>query len=254
MGTDAEKEHARWVHTLGNLTLTGYNSELSNKSFSEKLHILHESNISLNKYFRDVDVWNIDICVTGSQKCLMTPPGLALLSVNDKAWSSIERSTTGPYFDLKAYKKSLKDGQTPWTPVIPLFYALDEALSMILEEGLKTRFERHKKCAKALYEGIGAIGLEVFTKKEFRSNTVIAVKCPQGIDCEKIRHILRVKYNIVVAGGQGKLKGNIFRIGSMGNVSMGDVLLTISALEGTLDELGHNFKLGEGISAARNVF
>lgn len=201
-----------------------------------------------------VDDWKVDICITGSQKCLMSPPGLALLSISEKAWSAIEKVNRAVYFDLKAYRDYLKEGETPFTPAIPLFYALDEALDMILEEGMEARIERHRRCAKAIYKALEAIGLEIFAKKEFRSNTVIGVKDPKGIDGNAIRKIMREKYNVVIAGGMGKLKGTMFRIGSMGNVSMADVLLTISALEGALEELGYKFDRGAGVAAANEAF
>jgi aspartate aminotransferase-like enzyme len=201
-----------------------------------------------------VDDWKVDICITGSQKCLMSPPGLALVSISEKAWSAIERVNRALYFDLKAYRDYLKEGETPFTPAIPLFYALDEALDMILEEGMEARIERHRRCANAIYKALEAIGLEVFAKREFRSNTVIGVRDPKGIDGNMIRKIMREKYNVVIAGGMGKLKGTMFRIGSMGNVSMADVLLTISALEGALDELGYKFDRGAGVAAANEAF
>ncbi|MEM2082182.1 MAG: alanine--glyoxylate aminotransferase family protein [Candidatus Bathyarchaeia archaeon] len=201
-----------------------------------------------------VDDWKVDICITGSQKCLMSPPGLALLSISEKAWSAIERINRAVYFDLKAYRDYLREGETPFTPAIPLFYALDEALDMILEEGMEARIERHRKCANAIYKALEAIGLEIFAKREFRSNTVIGVKDPKGIDGNMIRRIMREKYNVVIAGGMGKLKGTMFRIGSMGNVSIADVLTTISALEGALHELGYKFDRGAGVAAANEAF
>jgi len=201
-----------------------------------------------------VDDWKVDICITGSQKCLMSPPGLALLSISDKAWSAIDGIHRAVYFDLKAHRDYLKEGETPFTPAIPLFYALDEALDMILEEGMEARIERHRRCAEAIYRALEAIGLEIFAKREFRSNTVIGVKDPKGIDGNTIRKIMREKYNVVIAGGMGKLKGTMFRIGSMGNVSIADVLLTISALEGALEELGHRFDRGAGVAAASGAF
>jgi aspartate aminotransferase-like enzyme len=202
-----------------------------------------------------VDEWNVDICITGSQKCLMCPPGLALISVSEKAWSIIEKTTKNKYyFDLNKYREFQEKFETPFTPVLPLFYALDEALQMIKEEGLEARFKRHRVCAQAFYEGIKALGLKLFAEESCRSNVVIAINNPNKISDKSIREIMREKYRIAIAGGMGKLKGTMFRVGVMGTVSRSEILFTLSALELTLAELGHRFKLGDSISAAKEVF
>ncbi|NWG10064.1 MAG: alanine--glyoxylate aminotransferase family protein [Nitrososphaerales archaeon] len=201
-----------------------------------------------------VDDWHVDICVAGSQKCLMTPPGLALLSISDKAWSVIEKSTNTFYFNLKSYRKYEKEGQTPYTPAIPLYYALDEALKMIREEGLENAINRHKICAKAVYKAIEGLGLAPFAEEKFRSNTVIAIRYPPSINDSTFRELLRKKYNVVIAGGQGKLKGSIFRIGSMGMITQAEILQVISAVGMAMSDLGHELKLNNGLSAAREVF
>jgi len=201
-----------------------------------------------------VDDWHIDICIAGSQKCLMCPPGLSLLSISEKAWSIIEKSTNTFYFNLKAYRKYEKEGQTPYTPAIPLYYALDEALKMIKEEGLKNFIHRHKICAKAIYKAIESMGLIPFAEEKSRSNTVIAINYPPKVNDSAFRELLRNKYNVVIAGGQGKLKGSIFRIGSMGMVTQAEILQVISAINMALSDLGFELKFGEGIAAAREVF
>jgi len=204
-----------------------------------------------------VDDWNVDICVTSSQKCLMCPPGMAPISVSEKAWSTIEnqKSRGSYYFDLLLAREFQSEKrQTPFTPSVPLYYALDEALQMIREEGLENVFRRHRCCAQALYSSLESINLPPYAAKEFRSNTVLSVKVPAGIKESEVRNILREKYKVVVSGGMGKLKGSIIRIGSMGVVSRYEILRTVSALEHTLKELGISFKFGEGVSAAREVF
>ena len=202
-----------------------------------------------------VDNWHVDICVTGSQKCLMCPPGLALLSVSEKAWSTIEKNKSqAHYFNLLPYREFQKEGQTPYTPAIPLFFALDEAFQTIKEEGLEVIFKRHKLCAEALYSAAENLGLELFADREFRSNTVIAVKNPKGILDKDLRELLRKKYRIVIAGGMGKLKGTMFRIGSMGVVSRFEILSVVSALESALADLGYRSAIGEGVSTAREIF
>jgi len=202
-----------------------------------------------------VDRWGVDICVTGSQKCLMCPPGLALISVNERAWSAIEAMRQRRYyFDLRAYREFQKEYETPFTPVLPLFYALDEALQMIKQEGLESVFRRHRICAEAIYSAVEAIGLQPFPSREFRSRTVVGIKNPPGIRDKDLRDLLLKKYNVVVGGGMGKLRNTMFRIGVMGTVSQSEILQTVSALECALLDLGHKLQLGAGIAAANQSF
>jgi aspartate aminotransferase-like enzyme len=201
-----------------------------------------------------VDDWGIDICVTGSQKCLMTPPGLALISVSTKAWDIIHKTPRSYYFDLQLCKEFMEKNETPYTPAITLFYALDEALQMIREEGLEARFQRHTTCANAMYAAVDAMALQPFARKDARSKTVVAVKYPNGIEDKKFRETLDAKYRIAIAGGMGKTKGQIFRVGIMGAVSEFEIMTTITALESVLSEQGHKVPLGEGAKAAREVF
>jgi len=201
-----------------------------------------------------VDEWSVDICVAGSQKCLMTPPGLVLLSLNERAWKTIETARRSYYFDLLEYREFLKNYETPYTPAVTLFYALDEALLMIKEEGLRPRYNRHNMCARALYEGLEALGFEIFPRPEFRSQTVVAAKHMPNVDDKKFRELLREQYHVVVAGGMGKLKGTMFRIGVMGIVSRFEILTTVGAIESTLVDLGHKFEYGIGSRSVRDVF
>ncbi len=187
-----------------------------------------------------VDRWNIDICITGSQKCLACPPGLSMISVSDRAWEVIERTKSRTYyFNLLKIREFHERKETPFTPALPLWFALDEALSMLMEEGLEARIKRHERCARAFYGAIKELGLELFADERWLSNTVIAVKNPQGIADKDIRAIMREKYGVVIAGGMGKLKGAMFRIGNMGVVSEREVAATMSALRGALSELGY---------------
>jgi aspartate aminotransferase-like enzyme len=204
-----------------------------------------------------VDEWNIDVCVTASQKCLASLPGLALLSVSDKAWETIEANPSIPfYFNLIDYRRYLeKRRETPFTPSVPLFYALDEALTMIIEEGLENRVKRHLKCAEAFYSSTAAMGLASFTSERYRSPTVIAVKVPEGVDDGKVRDIMREDHGVIIAGSRAeRLRGLIFRIGSMGIVSRAEVERTIDALGKSLLKVGWNAKLEEAMNAARRAF
>lgn len=202
-----------------------------------------------------VDEWNIDICITGSQKSLACPPGLALISVNQKAWEAIKKTQgRSYYFDLVLAKEFADKSETPFTPALPLFFALDEALKMIREEGLENRIRRHETCAKAFYQAVEALGLQVYPKNPVRSNTVISINVPSGVDGAKVREIMKEKYDVVIGGGMGKIKQLIFRIGCMGSVSQAEVVATVNAFENALHEVGCPVKLGTGVEAARKVF
>ncbi len=201
------------------------------------------------------DKWGIDVCITGTQKCLATPPGLSLISVSNEAWKFIERAKPRTeYFDLIKYRKFRDEKkETPFTPAVNLFYALDEALQMILEYGLERWIERHKKASRAYYSALSRMGLSFFAEEQSRSNVVIAVNTPRGISSKEIREIMRRRYGVVIAGGFGALKESIFRIGNMGVITPKEVLTTISALESSLQELGHIAPPGIGISAANPI-
>ena len=202
-----------------------------------------------------VDEWGVDICITGSQKCLMTPPGLALISVSPKAWEIVKKTPRSYYFDLQLCKQFWDENkETPYTPAVTLFFALDEALQMIREEGLEKRFKRHEACANAMYAAVEAMGLELYARKEVKSTTVLAIKYPKGLDDKSFRGTLNRKYRVVVAGGMGKTKGQLFRIGVMGSVSEFEILATATAIESTLIEQDHKLKPGEGAAAAREAF
>jgi aspartate aminotransferase-like enzyme len=180
-----------------------------------------------------VDKWNIDVCVTASQKAIAAPPGVSPISVSKKAKKYIQDNPPPIlYFNLKRYFKYFEEHyETPFTPALPLCYAYDEALNLIFEEGLVERIERHKKCAEAFYEGLGAMGLTPFAKADARSNVVIAVNYLPNIDDKKFRDLLSNEFKVLVAGGFGNLKGKVFRIGSMGEVNKYHVVRTLSAIE-----------------------
>jgi len=201
------------------------------------------------------DKWNIDICVSGSQKCLACPPGLALISVSEKAWKTIEKTTFRPYyFDLVLAREHAARKETPFTPALPLFYALDEALKMIREDGLEARFKRHAKCAEAFYAALEALNLQPYPILEVRSNTVIALNVPSGVDGAKVRQVMKTRYKVEIAGGMGKIRDLIFRIGCMGIISEAETLATVRALENALNDLNYKLKIGAGVEAARQVF
>jgi len=204
-----------------------------------------------------VDDYNIDICVTGSQKCLAAPPGMAAVTVSDDAWNWIDKVDSNSYYlDIRKYKKyaSNDPAETPYTPSVSLMYAMREALNVIMEEGLESRIKRHKLAAEATRNGIKAIGLDLFAQEEVSSATVTAIKMPEGVTDKDMRGTMRDKFGIVLAGGQDHLKGNVFRIGHMGNVTYKDIVTTISALEMTLKSLGFEVELGKGVGAAADTY
>ncbi|UZE91921.1 MAG: alanine--glyoxylate aminotransferase family protein [Methanosarcinales archaeon] len=201
-----------------------------------------------------VDKWGVDIAIVGSQKCLAAPPGLAALAVSEKAWGRVKAKS--PYYlNLQAYRKyAAKElAQTPYTPAVSLFFGLHEALRMMKEEGMHERIERHRKCAEAVRTAMNAINLQLFPRLNdvsAYSNTVTAVKMPDGITDKQLRGGMK-KRGVLIAGGQAHLKDKIFRIGHMGNVSTKEILTTLEALESTLSELGVNAE--GGMAAAKDA-
>ena len=206
-----------------------------------------------------VDKIHADIAIVGSQKCLGAPPGLSALSVSEEAWEKIAANKRRkPYYmDLLAFRRSFEKRQTPYTPAIPLFAALHEALRIIQEEGLRNRIRRHRTLAKAVREAVKSIGLSLFPKVESESaysNTVTAINLPEGITDAEMKTEMR-KRGIIIVGGQDKVKGKIFRIATMGNVTAEDVFRTIEALEDVLFERGilRSKERGAGIDAAERI-
>lgn len=200
------------------------------------------------------DEWGIDIVIAGSQKALMLPPGLAFVSVSDKAWQFIEKSTFPKfYFDFLAYKKSLKKHTTPYTPAVTLIIGASQSLKMLLDEGLDNIFDRHINLGEACRAAVKSIGLELFARESMASHLITSIEVPEGIDIEEVRRILNVDYDIMVAGGQQHLKGKILRIGHMGYVDGFDLLKTLSALEKALVKVGYNIELGTAVSTAQAI-
>lgn len=192
------------------------------------------------------DEWGIDVCVTGSQKGLMIPPGLAFVALSQRAIAAMETAKMPRfYFDLKKALKSYQDNDTPWTPAVSLVIGVDAALQMIVTEGIENVWARHKRLANAIRAGVTAAGLKLFS--EFPSYAVTPVWVPQGIEWKKFNKILKGKYGITIAGGQDDFKDKIFRISHLGYYDELDMITMIGALELTLKECGHSFDLGSGV-------
>ena len=201
-----------------------------------------------------VDKWNVDICFTATQKALAAPPGIAPISVSKEAKKyMIENPPASQYLNLKRYFKYYNDSfETPFTPAVSLFYAYQEALNIIIEEGIQNRIERHRKCASAFYSGLEALGFTPFADANSRSNVVIAVNYLLGIDDKRFRELLSSKFKVLVAGGFGELKGKVFRVGCMGEVSSYHVMRTLSAMSSSMSILGVP-PIKDGLSVANNL-
>jgi aspartate aminotransferase-like enzyme len=230
------------VTVTHNETSTGVTNDLAAIAqvvkAADKL-ILVDAVSSLSAIDLPVDSLGLDVVVSGSQKGWMVPPGLAFVSVSPRAWDAAAKSTMPKfYFDLVDAKKSLDKGQTPWTPAVSLFYAMDVALDMMLAEGMQNIFERHKRIGGKARAGVKDFGLKLVADEAHASNTVTAVWAPEGVDVRELRKALRER-NVVVAGGQGALDGKIFRIGHLGFVTDADVEDTLSVLRDVLPKLGY---------------
>ncbi|OGO51391.1 MAG: class V aminotransferase [Chloroflexi bacterium RBG_16_68_14] len=187
-----------------------------------------------------VDAWDLDVVATGSQKGWMVPPGLAMVSVSERAWKAYEQSKMPRfYFDYGKAKEFLAKGQTPWTPAISLFYALDVALRQLVAEGIDGIVERHQRIADLTRTGVKSLGLELLADERCVSNTVTAVNVPEPIEWAKLYKLLQDEYDTLIEGGQGPLAGKIFRIGHLGWVTEKDIQVTIAALRGALPRLGY---------------
>jgi serine---pyruvate transaminase len=199
------------------------------------------------------DDWKIDICVTGSQKAMMLPPGLAYVSVSEKAWKVIEGNIACKafYFDLKRYKAKLPENDTPFTPANTLIKAQRISLKRIRAEGIENLWARHAKMAEAARAGIKAMGLENFAERPNNALTVITV--PNGVDGNAILSKLEKKYGYKLANGQDNLKGKIWRLSHMGWCDAFDVIGSLSALELVLLESGFKLEPGAGVAAAQRV-
>jgi serine---pyruvate transaminase len=199
------------------------------------------------------DDWKIDINVTGSQKALMLPPGLAFLSVSEKAWKQIDKNTAPRafYFDLKKYRAKLETGDTPFTMAHTLIRALAVSLKRIQEEGIENIWARQARNASAARAGFQALGLELFASRPAHGLTV--VKVPPNIDGQELLTKLEKQYGLKLAGGQDHLKGKIIRLAHMGYIDQFDVLTAIAGVELVLKEMGHPVEPGKGVAAAQRT-
>jgi aspartate aminotransferase-like enzyme len=250
VAAELEKGDVRAVITVHNETSAGFANDLAaiaplvQKSGALFLVDGISSVAGLPVSIRE---WGIDGIVTGSQKGLAAPAGLALVHLSDRAFTEMRPRTQ--YLDLAAHFKSLEKNDTPWTPAIPLFLALHEALRLLQEEGLDVRLARTHALAEGTRAAVDALGLELFPERRYASDTVSAIKLPDGMDDSAIRKALLNTYNVEVQGGQGAYKGKIFRIGHMGIASWTDLLVCFAGLERILIKAGHAHTPGAALAA-----
>jgi len=199
------------------------------------------------------DEWGIDIMVGGSQKGVMLPPGIAFVSVSEKAWKKAETSKMPKfYFNFKKERENLAKNQTNFTSPVTLIIGLNAALQMLQTEGLENVFKRHERLANATRKAVQAIGLELYPK-ESPANSVTAIMTPPTIDAQAVYKDLRVKYGITAAGGQDKAKGKVFRIAHLGYSDRFDIITAIAGIEMVLKAMGYPVQLGMGVAVAQSL-
>ena len=198
-----------------------------------------------------MDEWGLDVVASGAQKGHMLPPGLSFVAMSARAWEAYERSDLPKfYLDLGPYRKTAAKDSNPFTPAVNLYFGLEAALDMMQKEGLEAIFARHARHRAAAQAGMKAIGLPLFAAEGCGSPAITAV-APEGIDAEQLRKAVKEKFDILLAGGQDHLKGQVFRIGHLGYVCDRDVLTAVAAIESTLQSLGlHKGSMGAGVAAA----
>ncbi len=235
-------------------TSTGVLNDLKTISGYVKAHgalMIADAVTSLGATSVPMDEWNLDVVGSGSQKGFMLPPGLGFVAVSPKAWEAYTHAKLPRYYlDLGKYRKDAAKNSTPFTPPVNMFFALQVALKMMRAEGLENIFARHQRQMNATRAAMKAMGLPLLAADGYGSPAITAV-APINVDAEKIRSVVRKRFDIAMAGGQDHLSGRIFRVGHLGFVSDRDILTAISALEAALQELNYEgFTPGSGVTAA----
>jgi len=204
-----------------------------------------------------MDEWNIDYCLTGSQKAIAAPPGTSMFCLNEKAWGAIEGRKTpidDYYCNLTRWQPIMDNPRGYFaTPATGNVLGMLEALKIIHEEGLEARWRRHEVFSDAFKAGLEALGMEQFPAKGSEAHTLSVPKIPEGVNDADMRGLMRIKYGVIIAGGLGRLGGQTVRVGHMGNVTSNDLIATMSALEMSLMELGYDMEPGSGLGAAEKI-
>src|SRR5215203_1133555 len=201
----------------------------------------------------ETDAWGVDVVVSGSQKALMTPPGLALVSVSDAAWAQLSSSPRF-YFDWERTRTAQARLDAAFTPAVSLVAGLDVALGLLLHDGLESAFAHHVRLGRACRAGVKAMGLELFSPDDDRSSVVTAIHAAEGVDSGELVALLRDRHGITVAPGQGPLKGRVFRIGHIGWFDIFDITTALAGVELALAELGADVERGVAVTRALEAF
>jgi aspartate aminotransferase-like enzyme len=202
----------------------------------------------------EMDAWGVDVVVAGSQKGLMLPPGLGFCALSERAWARTRTSKLPKYyFDLAEERKTVVKNEAHFTPAVSIVIGLRTVLGMLESEGLANVFRRHDRLARATRAGVEALGLGLFCKAT-PSPALTAVTTPPGLNSEQIVTAYSKTHNLTIAGGQGEMKGRIFRLGHMGYAAELDVIVALAALEQVLAELGQPVDFGAGVRGAQKVF
>jgi len=201
----------------------------------------------------DMDGWGIDVVATASQKAWMAAPGLAMVAASERAWKAMETARMPRfYLDLRRHRDAMASGETPWTPAIAVAFQVDEGIRLMNEEGQAAVFARHVACAAATQAGLQALGFELFAEPAHRSKTVTAASIPDGLDWKAFNGEIK-RRQLVLAGGQGKLTGKVFRVGHLGSVAVGEILEAIDTIEAVSLEWGREIEAGVAVAAAERA-
>src|SRR3954451_14078928 len=213
--------------------------------------ILVDSVSALGAVPFEMDAWGVDVVVTGSQKAWMAAPGLSMIAASPRAWAAMEHATMPRfYLDLLAHRQAHAGGETPWTPAIGVVYQVDEGIRLMTAEGRDGVFARHEACAAAARAGLAALGFDLFADPRNASKTVTAAVVPDDLDWKAFNGEVK-RRGVVLAGGQGKLTGKIFRLGHLGSVTLEEILGAMSTLEIVSLGAGRQVRPGAAVAAAQ---
>ena len=215
--------------------------------------ILVDSVSALGAVPFELDAWGVDVAVTASQKAWMAAPGLAMVAASERAWAAIETARMPRfYLDLRKARHSLAEGETPWTPAIAVAFQVDDGLRLMAAEGHANVFARHEACAAAARAGLGELGFDLFADRAHASTTVTCVNLPPDVDWKTFNAAVK-RRSVILAGGQGKLAGKVFRLGHLGSVTVEEILGAVAALEDVSLEMGRGITPGAGVAAAQRA-
>ncbi len=248
---EAEPKAVFLTHNESSTAVTNPLREIAELAHDHGALVVADCITSIGGMDVPVDDWGVDVAIVGSQKCLGAPAGLAFVSASDAAQEAMDPDA-GYYLNLRKHLDRMRTGgQTPFTPAIPLHLAAREALRVATEEGLVERFDRVSRQARAVRAAVEAMGLELFPDLAFASDTVTAVRYPEGVSDGDVRGKLKEEHGVVIAGGQGPVKGDIFRVGHLGTATFAELAAGLQALETVLVDLGAPVRTGAWSGAFR---